>query len=58
MEIPKFANESEEAAWWFNNQAATLKMFEKAAAEGRLGHGTAKKEMDERKYNGLKKEEK
>jgi hypothetical protein len=49
MEIPKFANESEEAAWWFDNQPAMLAMFEKAAAEGRLGHGTAKKEIAARK---------
>jgi predicted DNA binding CopG/RHH family protein len=46
--IPKFTNEAEEAAWWFDNQDFVLKMFEKAAAEGRLGHGTVKKEMAER----------
>jgi predicted DNA binding CopG/RHH family protein len=43
--IPKFENEAEEAAWWFNNQDHVLKLFEKAAAEGRLGHGTAMREM-------------
>ena len=46
--IPKFQNEAEEADWWFNNQDFVLRLFEKASAEGRLGHGTAKKQMAER----------
>ncbi len=46
--IPKFKNESEEAAWWFNNQDYVLRLFQKAAAEGRLGHGTAMRQMAEK----------
>lgn len=46
--VPKFENESEEAAWWFNNQDHVLSLFERAAAEGRLGHGTAMRQMAER----------
>jgi predicted DNA binding CopG/RHH family protein len=36
-----FANEAEEAAWWEANEDALADEFEKAGAEGRLGHGTA-----------------
>jgi predicted DNA binding CopG/RHH family protein len=39
--VPKFANESEEAQWWFEHQDVLLEEFKKAAAEGRLGRGTA-----------------
>jgi len=39
--IPKFANESEEADWWFAHQDQVLEEFELAAKEGRLGQGTA-----------------
>ena len=46
--IPRFRNEAEEAAWWFNNQGHILRLFESAAAEGRLGHGTAKKQAAEK----------
>lgn len=46
--IPKFANETEEAAWWFNNQDYVLSLFEKAKAEGRLGHGTVARQMAEK----------
>jgi predicted DNA binding CopG/RHH family protein len=46
--IPKFKSESEEADWWFNNQDYVLELFKKAAAEGRLGRGTAKKRFAER----------
>jgi predicted DNA binding CopG/RHH family protein len=40
LEIPKFANESEEARWWFENQDAVADEFELAEREGRLGRGT------------------
>lgn len=39
--LPKFASEAEEAKWWFDNRDELDKEFEKAAAEGRLGRGTA-----------------
>jgi predicted DNA binding CopG/RHH family protein len=36
-----FRNEAEEAAWWDAHQDAVAGEFEKAAAQGKLGHGTA-----------------
>lgn len=36
-----FASEAEEAAWWEANEDALAEEFERAGAEGRLGHGTA-----------------
>jgi predicted DNA binding CopG/RHH family protein len=42
LKVPVFANESEEADWWFENREKLADDFEKAAAEGRLGYGTAK----------------
>jgi len=39
--LPDFKSEAEEAKWWFDNQDELLKDFENAAAEGRLGRGTA-----------------
>ncbi len=41
LTTPKFANEAEEARWWANHQNEIAKAFEKAAAEGRVGRGTA-----------------
>ena len=41
FKLPKWANEAEEAKWWFDNQDELDKDFAKAAAEGRLGRGTA-----------------
>jgi predicted DNA binding CopG/RHH family protein len=41
LEIPRFANEAEEARWWFENQDLVADEFELAAHEGRLGHGRA-----------------
>jgi len=41
IDVPKFANESEEARWWFENQDVIDEEFELAAKEGRLGVGTA-----------------
>jgi predicted DNA binding CopG/RHH family protein len=40
LKVPKFANESEEARWWFENQDAVADEFELAEREGRLGRGT------------------
>ncbi|MBB5062035.1 hypothetical protein [Granulicella mallensis] len=39
--LPEFKSEAEEAKWWFENQDELDKDFAKAAAEGRLGRGTA-----------------
>jgi hypothetical protein len=45
--VPKFATETEEADWWFDNQDLLLAEFKLAAAEGRLGRGTLKRRMEE-----------
>jgi len=34
--IPKFADEADEAKWWFDHQDELLEDFKNAAAEGRL----------------------
>ncbi len=39
LEIPKFATEAEEAAWWFDNRDRVSEEFQKAAKEGRLRRG-------------------
>ncbi len=39
--LPDFKSEAEEAKWWFDNQDELDKDFAQAAAEGRLGRGTA-----------------
>ena len=39
--LPDFKSEAEEAQWWFDNQDELFKDFERAAAEGGLGRGTA-----------------
>jgi hypothetical protein len=39
--LPDFKSEAEEAKWWFDHQDEVFEDFEKAAAEGRLGCGTA-----------------
>jgi predicted DNA binding CopG/RHH family protein len=41
IDVPRFANESEEARWWFENQDVIDDEFELAAREGRIGVGTA-----------------
>jgi predicted metal-dependent hydrolase len=43
LKIPKFATEAEEAKWWYENQELILKEFQKAAKEGRLGRGGARR---------------
>lgn len=42
---PRFSSEKEEAEWWDKNPEYILQQFKRAAAEGRLGHGTAMREM-------------
>jgi predicted DNA binding CopG/RHH family protein len=39
--LPDFKSEAEEAKWWFDHQDELLEDFKQAAAEGRLGRGTA-----------------
>jgi hypothetical protein len=40
LEVPKFANESEEARWWFEHRNDLDDEFDLAEREGRLGRGT------------------
>lgn len=49
LKIPRFKNESAEAKWWFDNQDKLLAVFENAAAEGRLGRGTALRKLAEKR---------
>jgi predicted DNA binding CopG/RHH family protein len=39
--LPDFQSEAEEAKWWFDHQDELDEDFKQAAAEGRLGRGTA-----------------
>ena len=39
FKLPKFANEDEEAKWWFDNRELVSDEFQKAAKEGRLKRG-------------------
>ena len=41
LQIPNFESEEQEAQWWAKNPDAILAQFESAAAENRLGRGTA-----------------
>jgi predicted DNA binding CopG/RHH family protein len=43
FKVPKFKNEAEEAKWWDSQSENLLHEFKRAAAEGRLGRGTAKR---------------
>jgi predicted DNA binding CopG/RHH family protein len=40
IKIPKFANETEEADWWFEHRDQVSEEFQKTEQEGRLGRGT------------------
>jgi len=51
MKIPKFANETEEADWWYEHRDLVIKEFERAEVEGRLGRGTAMKLALEREHS-------
>ena len=46
--IPRFKTETEEADWWFNNQAYIYQRFKEAAAAGTLQHGTVARLARER----------
>jgi len=39
--FPDFKSEADEAEWWDSHQDESVDAFTKAAAEGRLGRGTA-----------------
>lgn len=41
LKIPKFADESEEAKWWYDNRDKVSGEFLEAAKEGRLKRGSA-----------------
>ncbi len=43
FKVPKFKNEAEEAQWWDSQGKNIVHEFERGAAEGRLGRGTAKR---------------
>jgi hypothetical protein len=45
--VPKFASETEEADWWYENRDRVSAAFVKADAEGRLGRGTAMRRAQE-----------
>jgi len=46
--LPKFANEDEEAKWWFDNRELVSDEFQKAAKEGRLKRGGVRRLLAER----------
>jgi predicted DNA binding CopG/RHH family protein len=48
FKLPKFANEDEEAKWWFENQELVGDELEKAAKEGRLKRGGVRRLFAER----------
>jgi len=48
LKLPKWADEAEEAKWWFENQDLISAEFEKAAAEGRLKRGGVRRLLAER----------
>ncbi len=41
--VPKFKSESEDAKWWDSQGPGLTRAFQKAAKEGRLGRGSAKR---------------
>lgn len=48
LKIPEFANESEEAKWWYDNRDKVSDEFLKAAKESRLKRGSAMRLLAER----------
>ena len=40
IDVPKFATETEEADWWYDNRELVSQDFQQADTEGRLGRGT------------------
>jgi predicted DNA binding CopG/RHH family protein len=45
LKMPKFKTEQEEADWWFDNQDFALQVLQRAKAEGRLGSGSAERNL-------------
>lgn len=43
LKIPKFKDEAEEANWLYENRESLTAAFLRAAAEGRVRHGTLKR---------------
>ena len=43
LKVPNFTSEAEEAKWWYENEDLIFKEFQKAAREGRLGRGGARR---------------
>jgi hypothetical protein len=48
LKLPKFANEKEEARWWYDNRGLLADEFAKAAKAGRLRRGGVKRLLAER----------
>lgn len=48
FKLPKFANEGEEAKWWYENRELISDEFQKAAKEGRLRTGGIRRLFAER----------
>ncbi len=48
FKLPKFANEDEEAKWWYENRELISDEFQRAAKEGRLRTGGVRRLFAER----------
>jgi len=48
LKVPKFATETEEAKWWYDNREKVSEEFQKAAKEGRLRRGGVTRLLAER----------
>jgi hypothetical protein len=48
LKIPKFANEAEEAKWWYDNREKLSAEFHAASKEGRLRRGGVQRLLAER----------
>ena len=48
LKLPKFANEDEEAKWWYENRELVSEEFQKATKEGRLKQGGVRRLFAER----------
>jgi predicted DNA binding CopG/RHH family protein len=48
FKLPKFANEDEEAKWWYENRELISDEFQKAAKEGQLKTGGVRRLLAER----------
>jgi hypothetical protein len=48
LRLPKFANEAEEAKWWYDHRGELTSTFKQAAAGGKLRTGSAARVARER----------